>query len=125
MKKLKIGKSGRQNRNPVFILKTGKNGAINFVQNDPMMLKPPCFLSFRERWFQEKKTVVTGKSGPNPNSTWNYKLYLQVAGGGCFNPNQCSRDNDTNTRYRYRYRYQYRYRVSQKMEVSGIEYRYF
>jgi hypothetical protein len=54
MKKLKIGKSGRKNRKPVFILKTGKNGAINFVQNDPMMLKP-CFLRVSEHADSRKK----------------------------------------------------------------------
>jgi hypothetical protein len=48
MKKLKIGKSGRQNRNPVFILKTGKNGAINFIQND-YDAKTVFFESFRAR----------------------------------------------------------------------------
>jgi hypothetical protein len=53
-KKLKIGKSSPQNWNPVFIIKTGKNSAINFVQNDPMILKP-CFLRVSEHTDSRKK----------------------------------------------------------------------
>jgi hypothetical protein len=54
MKKLKIGKSSPQNWNPVFIIKTGKNSAINFVQNDPMILKL-CFLRVSEHTDSRKK----------------------------------------------------------------------
>jgi hypothetical protein len=54
MKKLKIGKSSPQNWNPVFIIKTGENSAINFVQIDPMILKP-CFLRVSEHTDSRKK----------------------------------------------------------------------